>query len=383
MLEGLKVLDFSQNLPGPYASFLLASWGAEVVKVEPPKGDSGRFIEPFFSMVNRGKRSVVLDLRDPASKPALEALVRQTDILLEGFRPGVMERLGCDYEQARAWKPDVIYCSISAFGQEGPLRGHPGHDLNLQAMAGVCDLERDGDGTPKGSMLPVADLSAALLAVSSINAALVARERSGEGAYLDIAMADGVLSWANVWGLGVDFGGATEKRVADGGGPIAKLLAKPLVDHVDRLKLYAMPQYGVYRCKGDGHLSLGIVDEAHFWRALCEQLELGPMGKLPMSALIAVGPVVRSLIARRLRTRTADEWTTRFQDAGVPAWPVRSPAEAMAEPQVKARGFADPRGWMSAPFVGACELGPAPGRGEHTEAILKELGVGDPPGAHA
>ncbi len=378
MLEGLKVLDFSQNLPGPYATFLLASWGADVVKVEPPKGDPARFIEPFFSMVNRGKRSVVLDLRDPASRPALEALVRDADVLVDGFRPGVMKRLGCDWERARALNPQLVYCSISAFGQEGPLRELPGHDLNLQALSGVCHLEQDGDGTPRGTMLPVADLSTSLVAVASITAALSARDRTGEGAYLDVSMADAVLSWSNLWGLGVDFASTTEKQLGSGG-PVAELLTRPLIEHLARLKLYAMPQYQIYQCKNGGHLSLGIVDERHFWKAFCEVVGLGPFGRLPMPALTAAGPVIRPLIARRLRKRTADAWARRLSEAGVPAWPVRSPEEAAREPQVRARGMVDARGWIRAPLPGATHIeAGAPARGEHTDAVLAALGVTNP-----
>ncbi|MCA9606509.1 MAG: CoA transferase [Myxococcales bacterium] len=383
MLEGIRVLDFSQNLPGPYATFLLAGWGAEVVKVEPPKGDPARGLEPFFTMVNRGKKSVVLDLRDEASRPALEALVRWADVLVDGFRPGVMTRLGCDWERAHALNPRLVYISISAFGQDGPLREHPGHDLNLQAMAGVCHLERDDGDRPRGAMLPVADLSTSLAAVGSITAALLARERDGEGRYLDVAMADSVLSWANLWGLGIDFAGQAESRLA-GGGPVAHVLTRPLVRHLERLKLYAMPQYGVYECKGGGHLSLGVVDEKHFWKALCEVLDLGPMARLPMQSLVAVGPVVRPLIARRLRADTAERWNEKLREAGVPAWPVRTPAEAAAEPQVIARGLADARGWIGSPLPSAITLdAPAPKRGEHTEAILRGLGVATQASAEA
>ena len=201
-LAGLRVLDFSQNLPGPYASFLLASLGAEVIKVEPPRGDPGRHIGPFFAQVNRGKKSIVLDLRDPANAGVLEELVKSSDILLEGFRPGVMARLGCDVATARAWKPSLIYCSISAYGQQGPRHAQPGHDLNLQALTGVCYLERDAQDTPRGAMLPIADLSTSLVAVASICAAAA----RGGGATLDVSMADAALSWAHVWGHGIDLG---------------------------------------------------------------------------------------------------------------------------------------------------------------------------------
>ena len=379
-LNGLKILDFSQNLPGPYATFLLASWGADVVKVEPPKGDPGRFMEPFFSMVNRGKRSVVLDLRSPESRPALEALVRWADVLVEGFRPGVMERLGCDFARARALNPRIVYCSISAFGQEGPLRDHPGHDLNLQALSGVCHLERDAAGEPRGAMLPIADLSSSLLAVSAICAALASNRQ--EARYLDVAMADGVLSWSNVWGRGVDL--AANARRGLTGGPIVEMITRPLIRYLERVKLYAMPHYGVFRARCGRWLALGIVDEAHFWRALCEELDLAPFAKLPMPARIAAGPALRPVIAKRLERQDRDHWLTRFEAIGVPASAVRSPEEAADEPQVRARGMVDARGWMRAPLPGAVHPSrEAPKRGEHTEELLRELGVSQEAGASA
>jgi len=374
-LEGLKVLDFTQNLPGPYATFLLASWGAEVIKVEPPKGDPGRFIKPFFSMVNRGKRSVVLDLRDGASRPALEGLVKWADVLVEGFRPGVMTRLGCDYEAARALNPSILYCSISAFGQQGPLRDHPGHDLNLQSLGGVCHMERDAKGEPRYSMLPIADLSSSLLAVSGICAALAARRETGEGAYLDVAMADGVVSWANLWGLGVDLAGDAEKQLG-GGGPAVQALTRPLLEFLDRVKLYAMPHYGVFRCRDGAYLSLGIVDETHFWKALCDELDLAPLAKVPLPARIAAGPALRPLVARRLRKRPRDEWLARFERAGVPASAVVRPDEVAGLPQVKARGMVDARGWARSPLPGAVfPDAEAPERGEHTDQVLRMLGL--------
>jgi crotonobetainyl-CoA:carnitine CoA-transferase CaiB-like acyl-CoA transferase len=373
-LWGLKVLDFSQNLPGPYATFLLSGWGADVVKVEPPKGDPGRFMEPFFSMVNRGKRSVVLDLREEASRPALEALVKWADVLVEGFRPGVMARLGCGFDDLRALNPHLVYCSISAFGQEGPLALHPGHDLNLQAISGACHLERDARGTPRPIMLPIADLSSSLLAVSGICAAL-ARGPERDAVHLDVAMADGVQSWSNVWGVGIDLAGNAKKQL--GGGALVSALTRPLVSFLERAKLYAMPHYDLYATKDGAYLSLGIVDEDHFWKALCEELGLGPIKGLPLPARIAGGPAIKPVIARRLRTRTRDEWLRRFEAAGVPASAVRAPTEVPDEPQVRARGMFDARGWMGSPLPGAVPVTTdAPTRGQHTSEVLSSLGVG-------
>lgn len=370
-LSEVKVLDFSQNLPGPYATFLLASWGADVVKVEPPKGDPGRNIEPFFTMVNRGKRSVVLDLRDEGSRASVEALVRWADVLVDGFRPGVMDRLGVGYEAARALNPRIVYCSISAFGQQGPLREHPGHDLDLQAFSGVAWLERDEAGAPSGTLLPIADLSSSLVAVSSICAALAAKDR--DATYLDVAMADAVLSWSNVWGLGVDMVGPAKKQL--GNNPIVRQLTKPLTNALARRKLYAMPHYEVFECKDGRWLSVGIVDEAHFWKALCEELRLKRLAKLPMPMRVAVGPVLKPIVARRLKSRPRDHWITRFRERGIPSSPVNSPEEAAQEAQVHARPFGGDT-WLGSPLPGShTPRAGAPERGEHTDTILRSLGV--------
>lgn len=363
MLDDLTVIDFSQNLPGPYATFMLASWGAEVIKVEPPRGDPGRFVRPFFSMINRGKKSVVLDLREEDDRDALVTLVREADVLVEGFRPGVMARLGFDYQRCRALNPRLVYCSISAFGQAGPLRDLPGHDLNLQAMGGVAHLERGRDEVPRGAALPIADLSTSLAATTGILGALYAREKSGEGTHLDIAMADTAFSFANVWGVGVDF--------TRGLGAAGRVLGG-LRRQLDREKLYAMPQYGIYRCRGGGYLSLGIVDERHFLSDLFDALGLRHLGALKLPQLLAGGRALRPLVAARLRTRTIERWMEEFSARGIPAWPVRTPAEASNEPQAKARELFDASGWMRAPLPGARHLGEAPELGEHTDEVLAE-----------
>lgn len=373
-LRGVRVLDLTQNLPGPYASFLLASWGADVIKVEPPKGDPARFMRPFFDFVNRGKRSIVLDLRNEDDRASLAALIAESDVLLEGFRPGVVQRLGCDWERARAINPRLVYCSISAHGQEGPRRDEPGHDLNLQALAGVCHLERDARGVPRGTMLPIADLSSSLLAVAGICAALRAREADGRGRYLDVAMADGVLSWAHVWGQGIDLAGNARKALKKAG-PLGTIGA-PLVRMLDRLKLYAMPHYGVYRARDGRWLSLGIVDEDHFWKSLCEAMGLPErLAALKLPARIAGGLMLRPLLAARMLARERDDWLERFRRAGVPATAIVTPGETNDDPQFQQRGMFDARGMARAPLPDAIHIaGDAPGLGEHTAQILAELG---------
>lgn len=345
-LDGLRVLDLTWNLPGPYATSILASMGADVVKVEPPRGDPARHTEPLFSMLNAGKRSVVLDLR--AGVEDLRALVERADVLVEGFRPGVMARLGCGPDVARAWNPRLVWCSISAYGQDGPRAKEPGHDLNAQALAGLAWLERDAADRPRETVLPVADLSASQAAVSAILGALYARERTGEGTVLDVAMTDAATDWARIWGEGVDLAGPARRR------PGARLLG-PLVRRLERVKLYALPSYGLFPCRDGRWLALGVVDEDPFWKGLCTALRI-PGSELKLPGRILLGPALRPLVALRLRTRDRADWLRRLGDAGVPATPVHDPADARQEPQLAGR--ARERG------------GRAPALGEHTAEIL-------------
>lgn len=377
-LSGLKVLDFSQNLPGPYASFLLASMGADVVKVEPPHGDPGRHIGPFFSMINRGKRSVVLDLRDESQQKNLKALIRWADVLIEGFRPGVMGRLGGDYATAIKLNPLLVYCSISAFGQRGPRAQQPGHDLNLQALAGVCDLERDEHGTPRGAALPIADLSSSLVAVASICAALLERHKTQRGQHLDVAMSDAVLSWSSIWGEGVNLAEIARAEIKKSPArPLLMRLSKGLLETLKRRRLYAMPHYGVFRTKDRRHVALGVVDERHFWLRLCEVLGMERFKNLSMSARSALSGVLSPIVRRRVRRRDHDELLAALEAADVPATSVLSVKKLADEPQFQARGLFDATRHPRAPLPHSVHLPPnAPGLGEHTAEVLDALSLG-------
>lgn len=355
VLEGVSVLDLTWNLPGPYASFVLASLGAAVTKVEPPSGDPARHMPRLFEALNREKRSLVLDLRTAEGQARLGEEILRADVLLEGFRPGVAARLGCDAERARKLNPRLVVCSISAWGQDGPLRDVPGHDLNAQALTGVCHLARDARGRPHGLPLPVADFSSAMAAVSAICAALYARERDGEGRVLDVAMADGALSWATVWGEGVDMGGDARRRVPG----VLRRAVGPWLERLDRERLHALPHYDLYRCRDGRWLSLGIVDEKHFWRALCEALGLRGVSNAPLPVRTLAGPVLRRWIARRLRTRTRDAWLETLRSAGLPVAPVLTPAAARVEPHLAAR-MVGPDGAVRAPVPGARFLSGSP-----------------------
>jgi len=208
-LEGLRVLDLTLFLPGPYLTLALADHGAEVIKIEPPgEGDPTRHLglsdgasTVYFRNLNRGKKSVVLDLKKPDDHAALLRLVDTADVFVESFRPGVAERLGIGYDALRARNPRLVYCSISAFRRDGPLRDRPAHDLAVEALSGVLSLTLGEDGKPTIPGLPVADLMAALNGLAGILMALLARQRTGEGDYVEVAMHDSTLAAsANILG---------------------------------------------------------------------------------------------------------------------------------------------------------------------------------------
>ena len=248
-LTGVRVVDLSQFLPGPMMTVMMADQGAEVIKVEPAAGDPARDQAPFdtygdathsvwFANLNRGKKSVVLDLKSEDGKAALRDLIAGTDIFVEGFRPGVMRRLGFDYEAAKAIKPDIIYCSISAFGQDGALAHHPAHDMAVQALAGFLAVNDGPDGTPVVPGAPSADLAAGLTALSATLMALVGRDRTGEGAYIDCAMFDSLLPWcAHTAG----------SAIAGGPSPVS----------ASQRSLGGAGFYQVYETKDGKHVALG------------------------------------------------------------------------------------------------------------------------------
>ncbi|MEX1361848.1 MAG: CoA transferase [Nannocystaceae bacterium] len=409
-LRGVRVLDFTQNLPGPYATLLLASLGAEVIKVEPPRGDTGRMLGRLFDMVNAGKKSIVLDLKQPADRARLERLLPHVDVLVEGFRPGVMEALGAGPTRARELNPRLVYCSMSGFGQVGPYREYPGHDLNFQALTGVCHMMRDSAEHPYGSALPIADLSSGLSAVATIVAALYGRERDGRGRHLDVALTDTVLSWAYVWSEGLT---PSDARLSGTLGPAQRwldaqaertpqaapwlrrasrwLAAPSTADGVDRvgehvmrsapwrrlvrLRLHALPHYALYQTADDRWISVGIVDERKFWVALCKGLGLpapvvASLVAIPLPARALTEGPVRRIIARAFRRRSLAHWLQAFDRSRVPVAPVLPLDEALTDPQLVSR-IVDPGGSAATPFPFAgAPLGPAPGLGAHEEQVL-------------
>ncbi len=360
-LGGVRVIDLTQFLPGPMMSVMMADQGAEVIKIEPPQGDPAREQAPFdtygeaehsvwFANLNRGKKSVVLDLKSDAGKAALRDLIAGADIFVEGFRPGVMKRLGFDYEAAKAIKPDIIYCSISAFGQEGTLAHHPAHDMAVQALAGFLAVNDGSDGAPVVPGAASADLAAGLTALSAVLMALVGRASTGEGAYIDCAMFDSLLPWcAHTAG----------SAIAGGPSPVS----------ASQRSLGGAAFYQVYETKDGKHVALGgrEIKFARNLLAALDRLDLLPLAEAPAGEQGELIAFLRDTFA----TRTREEWIAWFADKDVAFSPVLDFREAFDEPHIAERGLlveAPQGGRHIAPairFAGEVWApGPVPAKGE-------------------
>jgi crotonobetainyl-CoA:carnitine CoA-transferase CaiB-like acyl-CoA transferase len=298
-LSGLRVLDLSIWRPGPYATSLLVALGADVLKVEPPGGDPMRRYEGLFASINAGKRSVVLDLKDDAGRARGLALAEQADVLVEGFRPGVMARLGLDEAVVRARNPALVYCSISGYGQEGERATLPGHDVNYQAWAGALT---PAGGTATLPTLPTADLAAGLAAAFGICAAVIGRGASKEGTYLDVSMTDVMATWTGRTGADsetISATGAQAPAPADG-----------------------TPGYGLFATADAGQVALGVVNEQHFWSALCDELGLGELSELDFEERSRRGAELQQAVRAAVAGLGRDELVTRLAASGVPVAPV-------------------------------------------------------------
>lgn len=357
-LSGIKVVDLSQFLPGPMLSVMMADQGAEVVKVEPAAGDPARDQAPFeagqsiwFRNLNRGKKSVVLDLKSDAGRDALWNLIEEADVFLEGFRPGVTARLGFGYEAVAARNPRIVYCSISAFGQSGALAHHPAHDMAVQAMAGFLSVNDGPDGMPVVPGAPSADMAAGLTALSAVLMALIGRQTSGKGDYVDIAMFDAMLPWcAHIAGTAIGGGEpprSTSQRSLGGAG-----------------------FYNVYATADGRHVVLGG-RELKFVANLLTALERPDLIALGSEAPGEPQAPLIAFLRETFATRTRDEWIAWFADKDVAFSPVLDFREAFAQPHIAERGlvvevggahhiappirFASDGGWRptSAPELGA------------------------------
>ena len=371
-LDGIRVLDLTQFLPGPFLTQMMADHGADVVKVEHPLrpeptrsiGNQRDGTSVYFAATQRGKRSLTLDLKTQRGQAIFMKLAEGCDVVVESFRPGVVRRLGVDYEAVRAVRGDIVYASISAFGQEGPLKDRPAHDLAVSALSGVLANSRDQSGRPVIPGLLAADMLSATLGLGAIAMALLRRERTGEGDYVDLAMMDSLLA-------------ASANNVppvfAEGRAPLSGS---------ERL-LGGSAMYQIYETAEGAHVVLAGT-EAKFAQNLLRALgreDLVEICERPP------GPEQRSAIEvlRRLfRTRTQAEWVEWFEPLDVCFAPVNDLRQGFDQPQARARGMLleDEFGHehIGVPIKFAREPAQprfhAPAHGEHTDTILEELGYG-------
>jgi crotonobetainyl-CoA:carnitine CoA-transferase CaiB-like acyl-CoA transferase len=370
MLNGVRVVDLTRLLPGPYATQLLSDLGADVVKVEPPEGDYARYATPridgeggVFSMVNRGKRGVVLDLKDEEGLDAFYSLVDKdewdADAVVEGFRPGVADRLGVGYEDVRERNDGIVYCSLSGYGQEGDSADEAGHDLNYAAYAGLLDMTRSEEGgRPAVPGFPVGDMAGGVTAALSVVSALLGRERGEGGEYIDASMAESLLSFSQaVVPDALEEGAAARETALTGG--------------------YAC--YDVYET-ADGEYATLAALEPKFWGEFCETV-----GREDLVSEHPGGDGTREEVAEIFASKTADEWHETFEGTDVPFRRIRSVREALEDDDVRERLV---RGGEENPprvgFPATTRSGieketdeSLPGHGEHTEEVLREAGWSD------
>lgn len=295
-LSGLRVLDLSIWRPGPYATSLLVPLGADVLKVEPPGGDPMRHYAGLFAAVNEGKRSVELDLKDTTARAEAVELATQADVLVEGFRPGVLARLGLDEAAVRVLNPSIVYCSISGYGQHDPRSLLPGHDVNYQAWSGA--LTPEGGTARSIPPLPTADLAAGLTAAFGICAAVLGRMTSGEGAYIDVSMTDVLSTWTGPAGAG-------PADRTDFDAPSAPT-----------------PGYGLFATADGGQVALGVLNEQHFWASLCEELALGALADLGFDERCRRATELQRVLGQAIEAQPRDDLVARLVAAGVPVAPV-------------------------------------------------------------
>src|SRR6266699_708331 len=370
-LSGIRVLDLTRLLPGPMATLHLADMGADVIKIEDTgSGDYAREMgrtregmSDFFQLVNRNKRAIRLDLKQPQGREVLLRLAKGAEILVEGFRPGAMAKLGAGYDELAAVNPRLVYCSITGYGQDGPYAGRAGHDINYIGYAGVGDQI----GTEEAPVVPnfqIADLlGGALTPVMGILAALIDARSSGRGRHVDVAMTDAVFAHAIL-----PLVGFLEHGKAPGRG--TGMLSGGL------------PCYHVYRTRDGRHMAVGAL-ERKFWETLCDILGCPELKEKHIVYGEEARPV-RERLAAIFASRAQREWAELFARADCCVSPILTLDEALANEQLRARGMSvveDGLRQLASPvkfseFEFSIER-PAPESGEHTDEILREAGYGD------
>jgi crotonobetainyl-CoA:carnitine CoA-transferase CaiB-like acyl-CoA transferase len=360
-LEGIRILESAHQYPGPYCSLLLADLGAEVIKIERPGvGDLARQMTHFFQSINGNKKSLTLDLTLPAARKILYRLVENSDVFMEGFRPGVASRIGIDYPTLGKINPRLIYCSISGYGQEGPYKNLPGHDLNYLSMAGMMYCFQDERGNFVAPGVAIGDLSSGMFAAIGILAALQGRQKTGQGQFIDVSMFDGLLSWMSTR-LGIFWGTGRFERERDAG-------------------------YGTFRSKDGQFFTLAIAHEDWFWERLCVAIGLPEYQGIRGMDRRKRRPELFEKLQKVFLEKPREEWLKVITQADVPIAPVQNPEEIEKDPHVvfrkmvqeitlspgeKIKQVGFPIKLSDTPYK---LRNPPPRLGEHTEEILKSIG---------
>lgn len=371
VLSSIRVIDLSELLPGPNATRMLAGLGAEVIKVERPGGDRLRHRPGMFDPQNRGKRSIVLDLKTEAGRRTLARLVETADVLVEGYRPGVLDKLGLGFANLQAVNPELIYVSISGYGSDGPYRDVPGHDFQYLAFAGGIpepDIDFAARYTP--TSVPVADMASSLYASLGIVLAILDKVRTGpgfQGRHLEVAMSDCALA-------------LMEPRVSEASYEARQEHSPTAAGPLRR------PAYGVYRTKDGRYVSVGALED-HFYQRLMEAVGLPSLTGPDYASYgerRARFDEIESALRRRLEEYERDELVALLIGADVPVAPVYSMIEPLDDPHHVARGMVTDRAGEKAAaewprvigdFVDRDRLTPTPRTGEHYAQILMELGL--------
>ena len=358
-----RVLDLSRLLPGPYCSRILADFGAEVVKIElPGGGDWLRHMPPLadgesilFQALNRGKKSLTLNLKSDAGRAIFLQLAETADVLLESFRPGVMERLGLGYERLVDANPRLVYCSLSGYGREGPYRQRAGHDLNYIGLAGLLDLTGARDAPPTIPGAPVADLTGALWATAGILLALLARERTGQGQRVDGSFLGAALACLPM--------------------ALAQHAGKQPVERGSSNLTGSLICYHVYETQDSKYMTLAAL-EPEFWAAFCQAVGREDLIEQQFAPTVPGEPAYEELCAL-FRTRTRQEWTELLSGTDSCCEPTYTLEEALASAPVQALGMLTGTGLLPPVRLSSRPVrpaNPAPALGQHTGSLLAELG---------
>ncbi len=377
-LDGITVLDLTRVLSGPYCTMMLADMGARVIKIEQPgKGDDTRGWGPpfqngesaYFLSINRNKESVTLNLKHPEGRRVLDALIERSDVLVENFRPGTLDKMGLGYTSLSKQRPDLIYCSISGFGQTGPRRREPGYDAVMQGEGGLMSITGSNDGPGYRLGVAIADIVSGMFSAYGIAIALLARHRTGRGQFVDVGMLDAVTALLT-YQAGIYF--ATETAPARLGN------RHPTIAPYETLEA------------ADGDLVVAVGND-QLWQTFCGVLQLETLADddrfKTNKDRVSAHDELRPLLVERLKTRPAAEWLSKLKEAGVPCGGVRDLDELFSDPQIIERAMVvaldHPAAGLIRQLGVPIKLGDTPGAvrtpppllGEHTETVLRELGL--------